>query len=92
MSFKHLDEFTLKHLADATRNAALIEEYRARNCVRRFEDFRGECDCWACQRYGLGAYYDFQLHQDSYPPANCLSDGVCWCWVCAMGRPGASHP
>ena len=82
-----IDTPTLKQLAEATRNAAFIEEYRARNCASRFDDDVESCDCWACQRYGLDAYADFQLHPDGYYPARYLADGKCWCWVCEMSRP-----
>jgi hypothetical protein len=85
-SLDSIDTPTLKQLASATRNAAFIEEYRARNCASRFEDVES-CDCWACERYGLdGAYADFQLHPDGDYPQRYLADRRCWCWVCAMGR------
>jgi hypothetical protein len=85
MNLDHLDGFTLKHLAHATRNGAFIEEYRRRNCVNRYDEI-ADCACWACERYGLGAYYDFQCHPDGDYPEHCLADGLCWCWVCAMAR------
>jgi hypothetical protein len=80
-----LNGFELRYLADTTRNAAFAEEYRARNCVNRFDGNPSDCDCWACVRYGLQGYAIFQLHPDSYPPETGLY-GKCWCWVCEMSQ------
>jgi hypothetical protein len=93
-----IDTDTLKFLAESTHNAAFIEEYRRRNCVRRYWDIGDDscgvyapllaepCDCWACERYGLDAYWDFHLHPDGYYPDQYLADGKCHCWVCSMAR------
>ena len=69
-----IDTPTLKQLAEATRNAAFSEEYSARNCASRFDDVES-CDCWACERYDLDAYHDFQLHPDGDYPQRDLADG-----------------
>jgi hypothetical protein len=93
---ERLNGYDILHLARATRNAAFVEEYRKRNCARRNWDLceldkvhaeiaREPCDCWACERYGLGGYCDFQCHPDFCPPQD-WPGGECWCWVCDMGR------
>ena len=89
-SLERLNGYELQYLARATRNAAFLEELRKRNCESRWHDVsdkvRANCDCWVCERYGIEGYSDFQLHQDVYPPKSSLDNGVCYCWVCEMGR------
>jgi hypothetical protein len=83
VNFRGIDNSTLLDLARAMHNAALFEEYRARRCESRFDDVK-DCECWMCEHYGLNRYWDYQLHQDIYPPKNSSSDGLCW--VCEMSR------
>jgi hypothetical protein len=83
----HIDEYDVKVVADMTRNSRFLEEYRLRNCVLRVEDVDDSgCECWACERYGMAAYWDFHFHPDGAVSVTDWPGEKCWCWVCCMGR------
>ena len=83
----HIDEYTVRRIADATRNSAFLEEYRLRNCMLRVEDVDDSaCECWACEEYGFRTYWDFHCHPDVEHVVTDWPGAKCWCWVCAMTR------